>query len=34
LGLYEEFRPDVSPGNEGWAAKAVLEIEKILTAAP
>jgi hypothetical protein len=32
--LYEKFRPDVPPGHEGWAAKAVLEIEKILTAAP
>ena len=27
--LYETFRPDVPPGNEGWGAKAVLEIEKI-----
>jgi hypothetical protein len=31
--LYEKFRPDVPPGNEGWGAKAVLEIEKILAAA-
>jgi hypothetical protein len=30
--LYERFRPEVPPGNEGWGAKAVLEIEKILTA--
>ena len=31
--LYERFRPEVPPGNEGWGAKAVLEIEKILSAA-
>ena len=30
--LYERFRPDVPAGNEGWAAKAVLEIERILAA--
>ena len=30
--LYEKFRPEVPPGNEGWGAKAVLEVEKILTA--
>jgi hypothetical protein len=30
--LYERFRPEVPPGNDGWGAKAVLEIEKILTA--
>jgi hypothetical protein len=30
--LYERFRPDVPPGNAGWAAKAVLEIDKILAA--
>jgi hypothetical protein len=30
--LYEKFRPEVAAGNEGWGAKAVLEIEKILTA--
>ena len=30
--LYEKFRPDVPPGNAGWAAKAVLEVEKILAA--
>jgi hypothetical protein len=30
--LYETFRPDVPPGNEGWGAKAVLEIDKILAA--
>jgi hypothetical protein len=30
--LYEKFRPDVPPGNEGWGAKAVLEVEKILSA--
>jgi hypothetical protein len=28
--LYEGFRPDVPPGAEGWGAKAVLEVEKIL----
>lgn len=27
--LYERFGPDVRLGNEGWAAKAVLEIENI-----
>jgi hypothetical protein len=32
--LYEKFRPDVPSGNEGWAAKAVLEIDKILAATP
>jgi hypothetical protein len=31
--LYERFRPEVPPGNEEWGAKAVLEIEKIVTAA-
>ena len=30
--LYERFRPDVPPGNAGWAAKAVLEVDKILAA--
>jgi hypothetical protein len=30
--LYERFRPEVPHGNEGWGVKAVLEIEKILTA--
>nr|WP_294516063.1 hypothetical protein [uncultured Rhodopila sp.] len=30
--LYERFRPDVPPGTAGWAAKAVLEVEKILAA--
>ena len=28
--LYETFRPEVPHGNEGWGAKAVLEIAKIL----
>jgi hypothetical protein len=32
--LYEKFRPDVPPGNEGWAAKAILELDKILAVAP
>jgi hypothetical protein len=32
FNLYERFRPDVPLGNEGWGAKAVLEIEKILAA--
>jgi hypothetical protein len=32
--FYKKFRPDVPPGNEGWAAKSVLDIDKILTAAP
>jgi hypothetical protein len=31
--LYERFRPEVPPGNEGWGVKAVLEIERILTTA-
>jgi hypothetical protein len=31
--LYERFGPEVPSGNEGWGAKAVLEIEKILTIA-
>jgi hypothetical protein len=30
--LYEKFRPDVPPGSEGWGAKAVLDVEKILLA--
>ena len=30
--LYEKFRPDVPPGNEGWAKKAVLDTDKILSA--
>jgi hypothetical protein len=30
--LYEKIRPDVPPGNEGWAKKAALDIGKILTA--
>ena len=30
--LYERFRPDVPPGAAGWAAKAVLEVDKILAA--
>jgi hypothetical protein len=32
--LNEKFRPDVAPGNEGWAARAVLAVDKILAAAP
>jgi hypothetical protein len=28
--LYERFRPDVPPGAEGWGAKGVLEIERIV----
>jgi hypothetical protein len=31
--LYERFRPEVPAGNEGLGAKAVLEIERIRTAA-
>lgn len=31
--LYEKFCPDVSPGAEGWAKKAPLDIGKILSAA-
>jgi hypothetical protein len=30
--LYERFTPEAPAGNEGWGAKVVLEIEKILTA--
>jgi hypothetical protein len=30
--LYERFRPEVPPGNEGWGAKAVLDIDKIRAA--
>ena len=30
--LYEQFRPDIPPGNPGWGAKAALEIERILSA--
>ena len=30
--LYERFRPDVPQGNEGWGAKAVLDVAKILAA--
>ena len=30
--LYEKFRPDVPPGAEGWAKKAVLDTDKILSA--
>ena len=31
--LYETFRPNVPPGNEGWAKKAVLNTGKIQSAA-
>ena len=31
--LYEKFRPDVPPGNEGWGAKAVLDLDQIRMAA-
>jgi hypothetical protein len=34
LRLYEKFRPEVPPGNEGWAAKVVLGTDKILAATP
>ena len=27
--LYEKFRPEIPPGNDGWGAKAALEVEKI-----
>ena len=30
--LYEKFRPDVPPGNEGWAKRAILDTGKILAA--
>ena len=33
FSLYEKFRPDVPPGAEGLAKKAVLDIGKILSAA-
>ena len=32
FGLYEQFRPDVPPGSEGWGAKAVLDVERIRAA--
>ena len=30
--LYETFRPEIPPGNEGWGKKAELDIGKILAA--
>ncbi len=30
--LYEKFRPEIPPGNQGWGAKAVLDVGKILAA--
>jgi hypothetical protein len=30
--LYEKFRPDVPPGNEGWGKRAVLDVEMIRAA--
>ena len=30
--LYERFRPEVPPGNEGWGAKAVLDLNRIASA--
>jgi hypothetical protein len=30
--LYERFRPEIPPGNEGWGAKAALDVGKILAA--
>jgi len=30
--LYEKFRPDVPPGNEGWSKRAVLDTGKIRSA--
>ena len=30
--LYETFRPEIPPGNQGWGAKAVLDVGKILAA--
>ena len=30
--LYEQFRPEIPPGNQGWGAKAVLDVGKILAA--
>ena len=30
--LYEQFRPEVPPGNEGWGAKAVFDLNKVLFA--
>jgi hypothetical protein len=32
--LYENFRPNVPCGAEGWGAKGILEIERIRTASP
>jgi hypothetical protein len=31
--LYETFRPEIPPGNEGWGKKAELDVGKILAAA-
>ena len=31
--LYERFRPEVPEGVEGWGAKAVLDIGRIMRAA-
>jgi hypothetical protein len=30
--LYEKFRPEIPPGNEGWGKKAELDVGKILAA--
>jgi hypothetical protein len=30
--LYERFRPEIPTGNEGWGAKAALDVGKILAA--
>jgi hypothetical protein len=30
--LYEKFRPQIRPGNEGWGEKAALDVEAILAA--
>ena len=30
--LYERFRPEIPPGNDGWGARSALQVEKILAA--
>lgn len=30
--LYERFRPEVPPGNDGWGVKAVLDLNRIASA--
>jgi hypothetical protein len=32
--LYEQLRPTVPPGETGWGAKGVLDLDRIWSAAP